>query len=92
MTLHFVVVVLIEKKRMFPTHLTGICGNVMVTSSPFPTCNSPSQLVSIEAGLKSSEVHKTNMKTGFETVAPCSVWKIACTFVDVSFFLHLSEY
>lgn len=27
----------------------------MVTSSPFPTCSSPSQLVSIDAGLKSSE-------------------------------------
>lgn len=26
----------------------------MVTSSPLPTCNSPSQLVSMEAGLKSS--------------------------------------
>lgn len=34
---------------------TGIWGNVMVTSSPFPTCSSPSQLVSIDAGLKSSE-------------------------------------
>lgn len=27
----------------------------MVTSSPFPTCSSPSQLVSMDAGLKSSE-------------------------------------
>lgn len=27
----------------------------MVTSSPLPTCSSPSQLVSIDAGLKSSE-------------------------------------
>lgn len=26
----------------------------MVTSSPFPTCSSPSQVVSIDAGLKSS--------------------------------------
>lgn len=34
--------------------LTGMCGNVMVTSSPFPTCNSPSQDVSMDAGLKSS--------------------------------------
>lgn len=31
----------------------GMCGNVMVTSSPFPTCNSPSQDVSMDAGLKS---------------------------------------
>lgn len=28
----------------------------MVTSSPFPTCSSPSQLVSMDAGLKSSSV------------------------------------
>lgn len=27
----------------------------MVTSSPFPTCSSPSQLVSMDAGLKSSK-------------------------------------
>lgn len=38
--------------------LTGMCGNVMVTSSPFPTCNSPSQDVSIDAGLKSSVKEK----------------------------------
>lgn len=30
----------------------------MVTSSPLPTCSSPSQLVSMDAGLKSSEKDK----------------------------------
>lgn len=35
----------------------------MVTSSPFPTCSSPSQLVSIDAGLKSSvKKEKINKK------------------------------
>lgn len=34
---------------------TGICGSVIVTSSPLPTWSSPSQEVSIDAGLKSSK-------------------------------------
>lgn len=43
--------------------ITGMWGNVMVTSSPFPTCSSPSQLVSIDAGLKSSEKEEHNNDT-----------------------------
>lgn len=35
--------------------LTGMCGSVIVTSSPLPTCSSPSQDVSMDAGLKSSK-------------------------------------
>ncbi len=46
--------------------LTGMCGNVMVTSSPFPTCNSPSQDVSMDAGLKSS--------------VEDSVWQFICVY------------
>lgn len=34
----------------------------MVTSSPFPTCSSPSQLVSMDAGLKSSETHSGTLE------------------------------
>lgn len=41
--------------RATSSTLTGICGKVMVTSSPLPTRSSPSQDVSIEAGLKSSK-------------------------------------
>lgn len=43
--------------------LTGMCGSVMVTSSPFPTCSSPSQDVSMDAGLKSSEDESTGSET-----------------------------
>lgn len=44
-----------SKQGHIYNRLTGICGKVMVTSSPLPTWRSPSQDVSIDAGLKSSK-------------------------------------
>lgn len=46
---------LASKQGHIYNRLTGICGKVMVTSSPLPTWRSPSQDVSIDAGLKSSK-------------------------------------
>lgn len=60
-------------KRYFQSEyiqiLTSILGRVIVTCSPLPTSSSPSQEVSIEAGLKSS---KNRDRYGFlqnETIA-----------------------
>lgn len=44
--------------------LTSKLGKVIVTCSPLPTSSSPSHVVSIEAGLKSS-VEKENKKIGY---------------------------
>lgn len=56
--------------------LTDMWGNVMVTSSPFPTCSSPSQLVSMEAGLKSSGVSEDSREKTFieEWAVRVNVW------------------
>lgn len=53
----------ITHRSLVSAALTGMCGSVMVTSSPFPTCSSPSQDVSMDAGLKSSEDESTGSET-----------------------------
>ena len=54
---------------------TGICGSVIVTSSPLPTCSSPSQEVSIDAGLKSSKgKEKKHLSTRLLVLSACTAF------------------
>lgn len=58
--------------------LTSKLGKVIVTCSPFPTSSSPSQVVSIEAGLKSSmdNLKKERKVRPAVNTAPSVIYKL----------------